>query len=245
VRAHVNGCERCAALRDRLERENECFAQFYEATALEPSGEAWDSIRTRIAAEARPIAADAPAAGTGWRAVRDWFWRPAVLGQAAFAVALIALSVAATLYFTRRDPAPDLVKTTPTPAPRTTPTTAAPPATDVANQPAPALLPRPRSAVIRQPQPRSDQELIRLQLAKAEREYRGAIQLLDRAIARRRDSLDPNLIRQYESSLALIDDSIAQSRRALQAQPNDVSAGQFLLAAYAKKVELMQDIAMQ
>ena len=87
--------------------------------------------------------------------------------------------------------------------------------------------------------------MINQQIARAEREYQGAIRLLDQAIARRRDSLDSNVIRQYESSLALIDDSIAQSRRALRAKPDDVTAGQFLLAAYAKKIELMQDIAMR
>jgi hypothetical protein len=34
-------------------------------------------------------------------------------------------------------------------------------------------------------------------------------------------------------------------RRALRERPDDPTAGQFLLAAYAKKLGLMQDIAMQ
>ncbi len=45
--------------------------------------------------------------------------------------------------------------------------------------------------------------------------------------------------------LTLIDDSINASRRALRERPDDPAAGQFLLAAYAKKLDLMQDIAMK
>jgi len=45
--------------------------------------------------------------------------------------------------------------------------------------------------------------------------------------------------------LALIDQSIDKSREALRARPGDPSAGQYLLAAYARKVELMQEVAIQ
>jgi hypothetical protein len=83
------------------------------------------------------------------------------------------------------------------------------------------------------------------QIARAGREYQKAIKMLDQAIAKRRDSLDPALVKQYETSLALIDKSIAESRQALRERPDDPTAGQFLLAAYAKKLELMQDIAIQ
>jgi hypothetical protein len=43
----------------------------------------------------------------------------------------------------------------------------------------------------------------------------------------------------------LIYDSINASRRALHERPDDPAAGQFLLAAYAKKLDLMQEIAMK
>jgi len=83
------------------------------------------------------------------------------------------------------------------------------------------------------------------QIARAEREYQKAVGMLDQVIAKRRDRLDPELIKQYESSLALIDDSIAASRRSMQERPGDPTAGQFLLAAYARKLDLMQDMAMR
>jgi hypothetical protein len=69
--------------------------------------------------------------------------------------------------------------------------------------------------------------------------------MLDRAIAKRKDSLDASAFAQYEASLALIDESIERSRVALRGRVGDPAAGQFLLAAYARKVELMQEIALQ
>ncbi|MDQ3011965.1 MAG: hypothetical protein M3X11_14815, partial [Acidobacteriota bacterium] len=93
-------------------------------------------------------------------------------------------------------------------------------------------------------QPLSNQELITRQLARAEREYQGVIKMLDRAVAKRRDEIQPEAFKQYQASLALIDSSIAQSKRALRERPEEPSASQFLLAAYARKVELMQTIAM-
>jgi hypothetical protein len=95
------------------------------------------------------------------------------------------------------------------------------------------------------PRKLSEQEMITNQLARAEREYRSAIRLLDGAIAKRKETLDPTVYEHYQSSLALIDKSIEESRQALRRDPTDAAAGQFLLAAYSRKVELMQEIAMQ
>jgi hypothetical protein len=248
VRAHLAGCADCAAERDQLQREHELFAQFYEETALDPTSEMWNAVRAGIEGAPRPTAPEPHTTSGG---SFDWLWRPALLRQSAFAGLLVALSVAATMYFMRRGTERErdvVARSTPSVSPR--PMASPSPAVTPGGVPSQGSIPAPRPApppALRKdpPKPLSEQELIRQQLAKAEREYRGAIRLLDRAIARRRDSLDPNVIREYESSLALIDDSIARGRRAMQAQPGDASAGQFLLAAYAKKVELMQDVAMR
>lgn len=114
---------------------------------------------------------------------------------------------------------------------------------DAVNPPKPQPRQIPREPVsIRQ---LSEQELLANQLARTEREYQSAIKLLERAVAKRRDNFSPEAFEKYESSLALIDSSILQSKRALRELPNDAAAGQFLLAAYAKKVDLMQTIALQ
>src|SRR5262245_1544045 len=183
---------------------------------------------------------------------------PAMLRQAAFAALLVALSVAATtIYLKLGDNGPKYVaKNGGEPAPTQ------PPQQGVTPTPSPSVgVPRdgekpnnsaltPKDAkppVDRAAPPRrlTDQELMNRQIARAEREYQKAIMLLDQAIAKQRDRLDPALIKQYESSLVSIDNSINASRRAFIERPDDPIAGQFLLAAYAKKLDLMQDIAMK
>ena len=258
IRSHLSGCESCAALRTELERENEVFADFFEQTAIDPSEELWQSIRTRIGNE--PVTQKNP----GWLGrlfngeVLALFLSPAVFRQAAFAVILITLTVTATVVYLKRNAsqtqmvAQNHIEQAKTPQSTVVPVVKesgnpAEPATGQNDQP-PQQRPMVIPAVNRPAPPVgevSERDLISRQIRRAENEYRGAIRMLDRAIARRSDSFDPELIRQYQSSLALIDDSISQSRLALRRTPDDAAAGQFLLAAYARKVELMQDIAMR
>lgn len=259
MRAHLMNCAICAALRDEIERENEIFGRFYEQTSIEPAPEMWEAIRARIDNEARGQAQIER--GRGWleRLRAGAFGRllaPATLRQAAFAALLIAFSVAATtIYLKFRENGAKKIaggdkQATPAPALRQVETPS--PSGDIvsdgakSNNAAPATQgARPPINRATPPRQLTEQELMNRQIARAEREYQKAIRLLDQAIAKQRDRLDPGLIRQYESSLALIDDSIAASRRALRERPDDPTAGQFLLAAYAKKLDLMQDIAMK
>jgi hypothetical protein len=260
IRAHLAACATCSAARAELEREREVFARFYEQTAIEPAAEMWQAIRARIGEE------QVGQNQTGWlerlrAGTFGWLLAPALLRQVAFAILLIALSVALTTIYLKRGERSEKdvaggAKTSPTPAPAPSlvPTSAPSPSNELAggnektrptpkaNQPAVD-----RAAVDRVvPKPQlTDQELMNRQIARAEREYQKAVRMLDQAIAKRRDTLDPALVKEYEASLALIDNSIAASRRALRERPDDPTAGQFLLAAYAKKVELMQDIAMK
>jgi hypothetical protein len=272
IRAHLGSCAVCAALRDEIDRENEIFGRFYEQTSIEPAAEMWEAIRAHINSEAggetRP---DRSRRGwlEGLRARAPvGLLAPAALRQAAFSALLVVLSVTATLicvkiYMKPGDNGADTVAgkggaAVPTITPRQVatpaPSPAPSPSIDIAiarrNNGAALKGARPHGERVtppRQPIDRelADQELMNQQIARAEREYQKAIELLGRAIAKQRDRLDPALIKQYESSLALIDDSINASRRALRESPDDPVAGQFLLAAYAKKLDLMQDIAMK
>jgi Putative zinc-finger len=260
IRAHLAGCGACASARDELERENELFARYYEKTAIDPSAEMWEAIRERIRAEAVPSRkqpsrkqedAGGWFSGLAGSGAFAWLFRPSILRQAAFSLLLIAVTVAVTTWVLKRgqdenrENSNRIVENKETPAPSQPPQAAATPLP----APSPKRSPEagPRSA--RPARRLSDQGLINKQIgqqiARAEREYRNAIRLLDSAIAKRKEGFDPELIRQYESSLALIDSSIAASRRALRERPNDLATGQFLLAAYARKVELMQDFSMR
>jgi hypothetical protein len=260
IRAHLAACATCSAARAELERENEVFARFYEQTAVEPAAEMWQAIRARIGEES--LSQSRIENQTGWlerlrAGTFGWLLAPALLRQVAFAILLIALSVALTTIYLRRGERGEKnlagggAQTTPTPAPQPSlaPTPAPSPSNELAGgnektRPTPKANHPAVDRVVPKPQ-LTDQELMNRQIARAEREYQKAVRMLDQAIAKRRNTLDPALVKEFETSLALIDSSIAASRRALRERPDDPTAGQFLLAAYAKKVELMQDIAMK
>ena len=251
VNEHLSLCKDCRARQTALERENELFAEYYKQNALEPSDELWQAIHTRIKPK------EAASLQSGWASkLRIWFapWlAPAMFRQAGFAAFLVLISVGlTTLYFsTRKTDNDTVVELKPTPLPTATPA--------VEPQKQPTLAPnlkesvKPQVAALKAaqaaPKPpaptKSEEELLAQQIAKAAREYQGAIRLLERTIAKRKTQLDESTIKQFEGSLAMIDASIASSREALRAYPNDPTAARFLLSAYSKKVELMQEIAMR
>lgn len=248
VRQHLVGCTVCEAERDRLESENALFAEFYEQTAIDPAAESWEAIRTRIATEPVPqVRKEKP---SRWQTMLGWLLVPSLARQAAMAILLIAVSVVATMWLMRRDDKDkSLVALTPSPTATATPQSATPESVPTPKNELAQVEPvRPKPQATREMVPArqlSDNELLAQQLVRTEREYQSAIKLLDRAVAKRRTEIEPEAFKKYESSLALIDSSIAQSKRALRELPNDTAAGQFLLAAYARKVELMQEIALQ
>lgn len=254
VRAHLVDCAACAQVRAALERENEIFAEYYEQTALEPAPEMWQAIQARIHSEQTAPTA-APEKVSFIAGILAWLSSAVVVRQAAFALALIVVSVAATTFYLKaqQNNEKNLAELSASPTPTAT-LVPSPSVTPEAPQPAPlkndlAIQNKPVNNAPRtlpKPQPQlSEAQLIQNQVARAEREYQGAIKLLDRVIARNRENFAPGLLKQYESSLALIDSSIAESRRALRERPEDAASGQFLLSAYAKKLELMQEIATQ
>ena len=244
LRAHLRSCATCAARQVELEREHEVFTQYYEQTAPEPSDALWRGIQTRIQAEDRAVVATPQA--SWWQRLlsnSDW-WQ-----QAAFATALVIVSVAATTFYFKWQAQPVkenlAVKATPTPpaSPPTSPNAA--PESLAPKLNAPSLEKRFAAQPAPKPFKLTEEQTLQNQLARAEREYQQAIKLLDRVVARRRDQLEPAVWQQYQSSLALIDSSIAESRRALRGETTDAAASQFLLAAYARKLDLMRDLAMQ
>ncbi|HEY6403684.1 MAG TPA: zf-HC2 domain-containing protein, partial [Blastocatellia bacterium] len=191
MRAHLENCAVCAALREEIDRENEIFGQFYEQTSIDPSAEMWEAIRARIDSEAR--AQTLIVRIRGWlEGLRIGLLAPAKLRQAAFAALLVVLSVAATTIYLKlgeRNRANEVAgkgeNRAPTPAP---PLVAPPPSsTDVANinttnsatPPKGSRTQGDRAAPTRR---LTDRELLSRQIARAEREYQKAISLLDQVI---------------------------------------------------------------
>jgi hypothetical protein len=79
-------------------------------------------------------------------------------------------------------------------------------------------------------------------IREAEREYLEAITLLDSALAERRASLGPELGRELDKSLRTVDEAIAESRKVYRAHPHDFELAEYMLAAYARKIEVLQEL---
>jgi hypothetical protein len=77
----------------------------------------------------------------------------------------------------------------------------------------------------------------------AEAKYLAAIRMLSEDVNRRRTRLDPQVAARFDETLAAIDRSIAETRRTVLRQRNDPVAVQYMLSAYAKKVEVMREMA--
>lgn len=76
--------------------------------------------------------------------------------------------------------------------------------------------------------------------ASTEQEYRTTVEMLEAELAARRDQLDPATIDVVERNLAIIDTAIAESRRALAADPSSVDLPLLLSDVYRQKLELLQ-----
>jgi hypothetical protein len=77
----------------------------------------------------------------------------------------------------------------------------------------------------------------------AENKYLTAIAILSKDIRRHGSRLDPSVRVQFEETLAVIDHSIEEARLAARKNPEDPVAVQYMLNAYAKKVEVLKELA--
>jgi len=76
-------------------------------------------------------------------------------------------------------------------------------------------------------------------LDEAERYYQQAIRSLGEAFAAGKGALDPRVIELFDRNLSVIDATIQACREAVLAEPDDLEARSYLLAAYTKKLTLL------
>lgn len=88
----------------------------------------------------------------------------------------------------------------------------------------------------------SHQEAVLEELRKAEANYRAAIEALSASSREKLESLDPVLAQVFHDNLATMDYYLNECKRAVENSPQNPLAQRYLLAAYQKKVELMQTI---
>ncbi len=85
--------------------------------------------------------------------------------------------------------------------------------------------------------PTSD-ELVR----EAEQKYVEAIAMLSRDVNRRRSRLDAETAARFERTLTAVNRTIADTRRAVRRHPGDPVATQYMLTAYARKVDVLREM---
>jgi hypothetical protein len=80
-------------------------------------------------------------------------------------------------------------------------------------------------------------------VSEAEQRYIAAILMLQRDVASRRSRLDAQTAARFDETLAAIDRSIGETRRTVRQHGSDPVAVQYMLSAYAKKVEVLREMA--
>jgi hypothetical protein len=81
-------------------------------------------------------------------------------------------------------------------------------------------------------------------IREAEQKYLAAISILSRDFNRHRSQIDPTVLARFDNALADIDRTIKETRRVVREHPDDPVALQYLLSAYAKKVDTLRDITL-
>ena len=80
-------------------------------------------------------------------------------------------------------------------------------------------------------------------IQRAEQEYLDAIRVLSAIVEKEKATIDPRMLAEFQRNLKMIDEHIAAARSAYYAYPSDPELAFYMLAAYSRKVELLQDLA--
>jgi hypothetical protein len=90
--------------------------------------------------------------------------------------------------------------------------------------------------------PEQKEQFVLAKLDEAEKHYELAIKSLSEALAAESGKPTPEVAEMFAGNMAAVDASIQACRRAVHSQPDDVAARDFLLAAYRKKIVLLDDL---
>jgi putative zinc finger protein len=258
VRRHIDGCPSCSRVLQNLTTEQAVYVAGRSEIQIRP--DLWSGVRARLALEQQ-------AEPSGFlRRLQTWlssaFVLPRISGLTA--VALVILAVGLTMLLMRygdRSLGDQTLTSVSESPPKATPHEEQ---TMLARGPAAA---GPRSslegrqsagknaavesiAAGRKSKPpsrrietigkvKTPEQLVR----EAEQKYLTAIAMLSRTVERKRARLDVGTLAKLEQALASIDRTIADTRRAVRQHPDDPVAVQYMLTAYAKKVDVLREMA--
>jgi hypothetical protein len=212
VRAHLSSCSPCSAELDALESEDRIYQDYSEGLDRELRLKPEMWQHIRLAIEPRP------ARRRHWLSLPVWNYIPGspLMRQLVFAAALIVVSVGATLLAVRFNGGEGK------PGMETASTSA--------------------GQVGSEPTGTKGLESALLSIQRAEREYIDAIRVLSEIVEKQKKSMDPRVVAEVEMNLRIIDESIAATRKAYHDHPSDPELAHYMLAAYSKKVEILQEL---
>ncbi|HEY6333892.1 MAG TPA: zf-HC2 domain-containing protein [Blastocatellia bacterium] len=259
--AHMASCESCHQAYEELKREQEIYSRYHRDIDTGVSQALWAGVYSRIQAE--KVAKSNGPVSRFYQRLALVFSGPRL--SPAWAVMMVVLAVALTVltmeYLRREDrrPAQQLAggssnQVQPVPSPVTQPsqvpapgvspgtvaqTQEAPIGPERAHKPETVRAVKPMAE--KAPSKASPEEVVR----EAEEKQLAAIAMLSREIDRRRSDLDPGVVAKFQVALTAIDRTIAETRQAVHQHPGDPVAAQYMLAAYAEKIEVLKEIADQ
>lgn len=91
------------------------------------------------------------------------------------------------------------------------------------------------------PGPEERERYTLAKLDEAERHYQQAIQALAEAFGAEKGALRPEVAELFDRNLTVIDATIQACRQAVLDEPDDLEARDFLMAAYTRKITLLDD----
>jgi anti-sigma factor RsiW len=266
--AHLRGCDNCRTALHDLEQENQVYQAYADSIEreLDVTPAMWEGVRVRMNEVAPNGSAQA-----GWFARLGqslsaiFAGTSPVMRQLAFAAVIVVISVAGTLLVVRMmaDKQPSVTagsqQQNPVPVPETpkkeTPVDNGALAGNSGPKPvspAPQKRQSPRATddgdqirkVSTENRPVGDPTQIALEqrIQKLRKEYVEAIDILSASVNKRKSKLDPKLLAVFNRNLNIVNETIAATRKAYASNPADAELAQYMLTAYAKKVELLQEI---
>lgn len=256
VGRHLDGCHGCARIAAELRSEQQLYSAYEPRIEVTP--ELWAGISARISDPG-----EVHEQGRLER-LRSFFATafavPRFSGWATAGLVIIAIgATAVVMKYTQRQQQPvapangvaviRVKPDTPPTVPSTSATTPAPEASETPASDRPKKRPQPSTAqrtmavspVQHASGPKTPNQLVK----EAEQKYLVAIAMLSRDATRKRSQIDPATRAKLEQAIASIDRTIAGTRQAVRQHPGDPVAVQYMLAAYARKVDLLRDIAAQ
>ncbi|HZE72793.1 MAG TPA: hypothetical protein VE135_25050 [Pyrinomonadaceae bacterium] len=248
VDLHLGTCLKCNAEFRRLSAELEIFQAY--RPGIEVGNELWPGVLDRIRTH------QTPRESLQGNRLREWV--AALFGDPRLSVpvtvALIVVAVITTVVLTRRVQSPETNNTANANAVQVD--------SSIDNSPTSAasqnnIYSEPKSSSLRTQRARtgrynersvarasvSERQTSDQLVREAEKKYLSAIELLVRDVSRRHSQLDTESRVKLDQALASIDRTIAATRHVVRKHPDDPVAAQYMLAAYARKVDTLRTLA--